>query len=250
MAETTISQAARAFLEGFAWDGWIPDERATLLFVVRNGKILLIEKHRGLGRGKINGPGGRLEPGETPRAAAIREVEEEIRVRPTGIHPAGELRFQFVSGYAIHVYVFRADGFVGSPAPTEEATPVWADVESIPYERMWQDDVSWLPLLLENQPFAGRFVFDDDRMLTTRSNFAVAQHSVRGRPRPRRQTRHQSPGRRPARTERRRPPHRGSDGYSGVFERPASTGSPPEAVILPFRSSSRSPSNPPSRPRC
>ena len=166
MAGTATSHAAQEFLQGFAWEGWIPDERATLLFVVRGGRILLIEKHRGLGQGKINGPGGRLEPGETPRAAAIREVEEEIRIRPTGIRPAGELRFQFVSGYSIHVYVFRADGFVGDPEPTVEATPVWADVESIPYERMWEDDVVWLPLLLENQPFAGRFVFDGDLMLT------------------------------------------------------------------------------------
>lgn len=164
--EDTVSPDARAFLDAFSWNGWVPAERATLLFVVRDGRILLIEKHRGLGQGKVNGPGGRLEPGETPRAAAIREVEEEIRIRPTGIHPAGELRFQFVDGYSIHVYVFRADGFVGAPESTVEATPLWAEVESIPYERMWEDDVVWLPLLLRKQPFSGRFVFDGELMLT------------------------------------------------------------------------------------
>ena len=166
MSESAVSESARAFLQRFGWDGWTPDERATLLFVVRDGRILLIEKHRGLGQGKINGPGGRLEPGETPRAAAIREAEEEIRIRPTGIRPAGELRFQFVDGYSIHVYVFRADGFVGEPEPTAEATPLWADLDAIPYERMWEDDAVWLPLLLREQPFSGRFVFDGDLMLT------------------------------------------------------------------------------------
>ncbi len=184
MTEHAISPDAGAFLEAFSWDGWIPDERATLLFVVRNGRILLIEKHRGLGRGKINGPGGRLEPGESPRAAAIREVEEEIRIHPTGIRPAGELRFQFVNGYSIHVYVFRADGFVGEPEPTVEATPVWADVESIPYERMWEDDVVWLPLLLRNQPFAGRFVFDDDVMLTNEIELRAVPSFHPGEPAP------------------------------------------------------------------
>lgn len=166
MTDHAISPEARAFLQAFAWDGWIPEERATLLFVVREGRVLLIEKHRGLGQGKINGPGGRLEPGETPRAAAIRETEEEIRIRPTGIRAVGELRFQFVDGYSIHVYVFRADGFLGEPAPTEEATPLWSDVEAIPYERMWEDDAVWLPLLLREQPFSGRFVFDGELMLT------------------------------------------------------------------------------------
>jgi len=184
LTENAISPDARAFLDAFSWDGWIPDERATLLFVVRDGRILLIEKHRGLGRGKVNGPGGRLEPGETPRAAAIREVEEEIRVRPTGIHPAGELRFQFVDGYSIHVYVFRADGFVGDPEPTVEATPLWAEVESIPYERMWEDDAVWLPLLLREQPFSGRFVFDGDLMLTTELELRAAPAFQHGEPAP------------------------------------------------------------------
>ncbi len=166
MTEGAISPEARGFLQAFSWDGWTPEERATLLFVVRDGRILLIEKHRGLGQGKVNGPGGRLEPGETPRAAAVREAEEEIRIRPTGIRPAGELRFQFVDGYSIHVYVFRAHGFAGEPESTVEATPLWADLDSIPYERMWEDDAVWLPLLLREQPFAGRFVFDGERMLT------------------------------------------------------------------------------------
>ena len=107
-----------------------------------------------------------MEPGETPRAAAIRETEEEIQIRPTGIRSAGELRFQFVSGYSIQVYVFRADGFLGEPEPTVEATPLWADLESIPYERMWEDDTIWLPLLLRERTFSGRFVFDGDLMLT------------------------------------------------------------------------------------
>ncbi len=49
------------------WTTWEPKERATLLFVIKEGQILLIRKKRGLGAGKINGPGGRLEPGETRR---------------------------------------------------------------------------------------------------------------------------------------------------------------------------------------
>lgn len=174
MTETAVSDAAQTFLREFAWDGWVPEERATLLFVVRDGRILLIEKHRGLGKGKINGPGGRLEADETPRAAAIREVEEEIRIRPLGIRPAGELRFQFVNGYSIHVFVYRADGFLGEPESTAEATPVWADTGAIPYERMWEDDAVWLPLLLKNQPFAGRFVFDGDLMLTSEIELRAA----------------------------------------------------------------------------
>jgi len=147
------------------WTAWVPVEHATLLFAVRDGEILLIHKRRGLGAGKVNGPGGRLEPGETPIAAARREFEEEVRARPTGLSRQGTLRFQFVDGHSIHVHVFRASGVEGEPAETEEALPFWCPVSAIPYDAMWEDDRHWVPLLLAGREFDGRFLFDGDRML-------------------------------------------------------------------------------------
>lgn len=61
-------------LSDIDWITWVPQERATLLFVIRNGQVLCIRKKRGLGAGKINGPGGRIDPGESAEQAAIREV--------------------------------------------------------------------------------------------------------------------------------------------------------------------------------
>lgn len=155
-------------LDDIDWNVWTPQQRATLLFVVRDGNVLLIHKKRGLGAGKINGPGGRLEPGETPAAAAVREVQEELCVTPTGIRQSGELFFQFVDGLSLHVVVFRADGCEGTPAETDEATPLWAPLDAIPYERMWQDDPHWLPLMLAGEAFRGYFLFDGDAMLGMR----------------------------------------------------------------------------------
>jgi 8-oxo-dGTP diphosphatase len=147
------------------WSTWVPKETATLLFVVREGQILLIHKKRGLGAGKINGPGGRLEPGESAESAAVREVEEELCITPTGVRRSGELRFQFTDGHSIHCFVFRANDFLGSPQTTDEAIPQWFPVGEIPYHRMWADDRIWLPLMLESIPFSGRFLLEGDRML-------------------------------------------------------------------------------------
>lgn len=152
-------------LSDIDWSQWNPKVRATLLFVVKDGRILLIHKKRGLGGGKVNGPGGKLKPGEAPVDGAIREVQEELLVTPTGVRPAGELSFQFTDGYSIHVYVFTADGCVGDPAETDEAVPLWVSVEEIPFERMWEDDRLWIPLMLDGRPFKGRFLFDGDAML-------------------------------------------------------------------------------------
>ena len=67
------------------WSTWTPKDTATLLFVLRGDEVLLIRKKRGLGAGKYNGPGGRLEPGETALACAVREVEEELCITPRDV---------------------------------------------------------------------------------------------------------------------------------------------------------------------
>lgn len=144
---------------------WTPEERATLIFVVRDGEVLLIHKKRGIGAGKINGPGGRLDPGETPLECAVREVQEELCVTPTGLRESGELRFQFVDGYSMLVYVYRGSDIEGEPQETDEASPIWTPLSGIPYDRMWRDDRYWMPLLLEEIYFEGDFLFDDDRLL-------------------------------------------------------------------------------------
>ena len=55
-------------------------------------EVLLGRKHEGMGTGKVVGPGGHVEPGEDPRAAAVREVKEEtgLIVDPTSASRAGQ----------------------------------------------------------------------------------------------------------------------------------------------------------------
>ncbi len=155
-------------IDDICWEEWRPEQRATLLFVIRAGEILLIHKKMGLGAGKINGPGGRIEPGETAREAAIREVQEELLVTPLGVSKAGELHFQFADGLSLHGSVFTAADCEGEPRETSEATPLWAPVDRIPYGEMWADDVMWMPLMLAGRPFSGYFIFDGDAMLDHR----------------------------------------------------------------------------------
>jgi 8-oxo-dGTP diphosphatase len=147
------------------WSAWKPTDRATLIFVIEGDRILLIEKKRGLGAGKVNGPGGRLEPNETPLAAACREIEEELGVRAIGAVEHGELSFQFADGYSLHCHVFRAEACEGTPVETDEAVPLWTPIDAIPFARMWADDRLWLPMLIAGDRFFGRFLFEGDQML-------------------------------------------------------------------------------------
>jgi len=147
------------------WDSWKPTDPATLVYIVVDRHVLLIRKKRGLGAGKINAPGGRLDPGETIEECAVREVQEELCIKPTGLFHVGENLFQFVDGYSLHAHVFVADGYDGVPQETDEAIPLWYHVDKLPYDEMWEDDSLWVPLLLERRRFRARYIFDGDRML-------------------------------------------------------------------------------------
>ncbi|NOY26414.1 MAG: 8-oxo-dGTP diphosphatase [Oligoflexia bacterium] len=147
------------------WTTWTPTMRATLLFVIHDGHALLIRKKRGLGAGKINAPGGKLDPGETAIQAAERELHEEVGVRAEGSKQRGDLSFQFVDGLRMHVTVFTAHSHHGSPIETDEAVPLWFPLDAMPYDEMWADDRVWIPQMIAGRRFALRALFAGDTML-------------------------------------------------------------------------------------
>jgi len=149
-------------------DGWRPDETGTLMFVRRDREVLLIRKQRGHGAGKINGPGGKIEPGETPLESACRETVEETGIRPLDAELKAEFRFVALDGPQWYGYVFLARRFSGTPRETAEAIPFWCPVDELPFDEMWADDRIWLPGLLEGERLSGDFLFDGDRLLTHR----------------------------------------------------------------------------------
>ena len=140
------------------------DKRRTLLFLVRDGQILLAMKKRGFGTGRWNGVGGKLDPGETVEQALIRECQEEIGVTPTRWHHVAEHDFEeFHDGAKAHMYVYAylCDEWEGEPAESEEMAPKWFDVADIPYDDMWPDDRFWLPELLAGNRVKCVFKLDE-----------------------------------------------------------------------------------------
>ena len=134
--------------------------KASLCFIIQGERVLLIRKKRGVGAGKINGPGGKVEAGESMLDSAVRETREEIGVTPLGLELRGELFFDFVGSRMVHCGVFVARDFEGEPVETDEAIPIWHSTGAIPYDEMWEDDRVWFPLLLAGKCFRGGATVD------------------------------------------------------------------------------------------
>jgi 8-oxo-dGTP diphosphatase len=152
-------------MQSVNWFTWKPKETATLCFVRQGASVLTIRKKRGLGAGKINGVGGRLEPGETPEIGIVREAQEELGITLLDPVRRGELHFQFLDGYSLFCTVFVATRFDGTPVSTAEADPLWYEVDRLPFDEMWEDDELWLGGALAGDSFRGYFVFDGEKMV-------------------------------------------------------------------------------------
>lgn len=136
---------------------------ATVLVVIENGKILLGMKKRGFGVGRWNGFGGKPDGHETIEETAIRETKEECGILVKNIVKVGILDFEFAnkSEWNQQVHFFVALQYDGQPFETEEMKPGWFDFDKIPFEKMWPDDKFWIPIVLENKKFQGKFVFGE-----------------------------------------------------------------------------------------
>ena len=157
--------AGKRELSDIDWERWQARDPATLVFVFRGDEMLLINKKTGLGKGKVNAPGDKVDPGEGPEACAIRECQEELGITVSDLEYCGQHKFQFVDGYSIHVWVYRTQSFEGQPFETREAKPMWVRQDEVPFDAMWEDDKFWLPMVIRGERFKTRWIFEGDRML-------------------------------------------------------------------------------------
>jgi 8-oxo-dGTP pyrophosphatase MutT (NUDIX family) len=76
--------------------------------------------------GQIALPGGRLDPGEGPVEAAVREAFEEIALAPDAVEPLGlSPRYETVTGYAITPVLALVDREASYEANPDEVAEVF-----------------------------------------------------------------------------------------------------------------------------
>ncbi len=136
---------------------------ATLCEIIHAGRLLLQRKSAGrFGEGKWNGPGGKVQPGETQLECVVREVKEETGLTVSRLTERGVVDFYFGEkpepDWTVHIYTTST--FSGEPKDSDEGELKWFSLDEIPYAEMWEDDTHWLPVLLQGKRFTGVFVYD------------------------------------------------------------------------------------------
>jgi mutator protein MutT len=141
----------------------VPAKQATLCFLLREDQILLAMKKRGVGAGRYNGTGGKLNPGESLEQALKRETQEEIAVAIEDPEKVAVLDFYFRDkpGWNQQVHAYFCKSWQGEPTESEEMKPQWFSKDSLPYEDMWPDDIYWIPEVLSGKKIHAEFLFGE-----------------------------------------------------------------------------------------
>lgn len=98
--------------------------KTAVIYVTKGNKVLAVS--RGSDLSDLNMPGGRVEPGEDPEDAAVRELWEETGLKADEIYP---IYTRVNKGYL--VTAFRVPNFHGKLSSSDEGTPSWEDSETL-----------------------------------------------------------------------------------------------------------------------
>ncbi len=146
--------------------------RGTLCFIVRPGsEVLLAKKVDDIGKGKLNGFGGKQEKGESLEDCCVREVEQEcglkidrrslLKVAIVNFHNIGENGKPFI--FEAHVYFAR--NWKGLPQSTNEmVNPKWYQMWRWPFHKMMLADPFWLnPIIRYGQKIIANVWYGPDQ---------------------------------------------------------------------------------------
>lgn len=143
----------------------------------RTKSVLLIEKKRGMGLGKISFPGGKVEETDSDvMNATRRELFEETGIRAQSLICVGNLEFRFPEkskrSWNNDCSVFVCLEFSGILRDeNDETRPFWELISQINYDRFWGADKDWVPHVLAGNKVSRKIEFDcNDNVLNVEIN--------------------------------------------------------------------------------
>lgn len=141
-------------------------QKTILCYIQKGEEVLLIHKKTGQGKGKILGPGGKVEEGESFSEACIREVYEEVGLTLSleDLEERGDLYFHEEGSFSIWNKLYVIKSFEGDPYETREANPFWCSTSQLPFDKMWDDDRYWMIPLMNGSYIQALFEAKNEKL--------------------------------------------------------------------------------------
>ncbi len=107
----------------------------------KDGRIFATQRGYGEFKGFWEFPGGKVEPGETPQEALVREIREELDTQIVVGEPAARVEYDYPK-FHLSMECFFAEVVSGGLVLKEHEAARWLSGEEL-------DSVEWLPADLE-----------------------------------------------------------------------------------------------------
>jgi 8-oxo-dGTP diphosphatase len=103
-----------------------PEIQVAAAVIERDGLILIGQRKRGSRHSlKWEFPGGKVEPGETPRDALQRELREELAIEAAIGDELDQYDIQYPGGILTRLFFYRVTEFSGEPQNLDFEQIVW-----------------------------------------------------------------------------------------------------------------------------
>ena len=108
-----------------------PIRKAVRCFLINNNKVVVIKYKSGNKKeGYYDIPGGKIEEGENPEEAAIREMKEETGLIVTNLKLKGKMKIEYPKKI-FELLIFIAYEFEGRVQEFEENTSEWIEINEL-----------------------------------------------------------------------------------------------------------------------
>ena len=113
-----------------------------------DGRVLIAQRPAGKAlAGRWEFPGGKLEPGEDPRAGLERELREELGVDVQDAHRLLRYRYDY-PGRTVDLDFWNVTGWTGTPHGREGQALKWVRPADLPHEDILEADAPMIEVLL------------------------------------------------------------------------------------------------------
>jgi 8-oxo-dGTP diphosphatase len=113
--------------------------------IERDGEVLVCRRRAGQAHPlKWEFPGGKVEPGESPEAALVRELREELGIETGAVEPITSYSYQYPGRSPIVLAFFQVQSFEGEPRNLVFEEIRWAVRGSLPALDFVEGDIEFV----------------------------------------------------------------------------------------------------------